>query len=359
MYYFLILISLVFLFSCESQPEKEVIEKKETKVIYKKENVVKTLQERISNVIQKATPSIVTILSKSTEKETPIIFKFNEDIPSIENESLGSGFVIKKNSQFLYIVTNNHVIEKAKTITVRFHNGYKTKSIIAGKDAESDIAVLKVQIDPKIADIKPLEIGDPSKLRVGYFVLSAGSPYNVGLTFTLGIVSALHRNLGISAYENYIQTDAAINPGDSGGPLLDLDCKVVGMNTAIIQAGQGLGFALPIDMVMDIANQLIAYGKVQRGWIGVITEKLSNYQKKKLHLNYGVKVIKVFKDSPAYKAGIKAGDIILSVNGKKIRTSAELKNIVLRGKIGETLNIVVFRHGKKLNFNLKIEKLVD
>jgi len=350
------LLSFFVIISCEN---KEAEKPRKVSIIQKSPDPVKQLQERIYSVIKKVKPSVVTILSKSGGTKTPIIFRFNEEIPPIENESLGSGFVLKKDREYLYIVTNSHVIEKAKLITVRFSNRFKSQAEVVGKDPKSDIALIRVKITKEIKGIKPVKIGNPKKLKVGYFVISGGSPYNLGLTFTLGIVSALNRNLGISAYENYIQTDAAINPGDSGGPLIDLNGEVVGMNTAIIQTGQGLGFAIPINTVIEITDQLFKYGKVKRGWLGVLVQELPEKIKKSLHIKYGVQIIKVFKNSPAYKSGLKPGDIILSIKGKEIRTPSDLKYIVSQLKPEETVKVEFIRGRKKQNIVIKIEELVD
>lgn len=350
--FFTIFLFLLIL-SCQKTEEKTKVVKIETK------DPIEVIQDRIAQIVRETSPSVVTILSKSADSKTPLIFKFNEEIPPFENESLGSGFVIKKDKKYLYIVTNSHVIEKAKIITVKFSNGIKVEAKIAGKDSKSDIAVLKVPMIPKLSKINPLPIGDPSTLKVGYFVISAGSPYNLGLTFTLGIVSALNRNLGISSYENYIQTDAAINPGDSGGPLIDINGKVVGMNTAIIQTGQGLGFAIPINTVIEISKQLIAYGKVKRGWLGVIVQEIPLKVKKKLEIENGVQVIKVQKNSPAENAGIKTGDIIVSLNDQKIYTPSQLKNIILKLSPGNEIKLEIIRGNKRKTLRIKIKELVD
>jgi len=350
---------LIFVFIITACENKESEKPKIIKISQKAPDPVKTLQNKMASAVSKIKPSVVTILSKSGSGKTPIIFRFSDEIPPIENESLGSGFVLKKDDKYLYIVTNSHVIEKAKLITVRFSNNYKTEAKIVGKDAKSDIALLKVEISKEISGINPVKIGDPKKLKIGYFVISGGSPYNLGLSFTMGIVSALNRNLGISAYENYIQTDAAVNPGDSGGPLFNVDGEVVGMNTAIIQTGQGLSFALPINTVVEIADQLLKYGKVKRGWLGILVQELPAVIKKKYNLEYGVQVIKVFKGSPAYTAGIRSGDVVLSIKGKKISTPSELKYIVSRLKPEEKVVVELIRKGKKHKIEVKIKEVVD
>ncbi|NPA58656.1 MAG: trypsin-like serine protease [Aquificae bacterium] len=352
----LLIVPLLFLASCDNKDkEKNRIikpEKKEDRSVYK-------LQEKISSAINSVKPSVVTVLSKASTGKTPIIFRFSDEVPPIENESLGSGFVIRADQDSLYVVTNSHVVEKAKVITVKLSNGEMEKAKVVGKDEKSDIALLKIPKTEKTAYARPVKIGDPKKLKVGYLVISGGSPYNIGLTFTLGIVSALDRNLGISAYERYIQTDAAINPGDSGGPLINIDGEVVGMNTAIIQAGQGLGFAIPIDTVIEIADQLYAYGRVKRGWLGVLVQELSPKVKKKLGISYGVQVIKVFRNSPAYKSGIKAGDIILKIKGKEILSPSDLKYMASRLKPGEIVEVEFIRGKEVKKVQIKVGELVD
>jgi len=354
--FILLFIFPLFFTSCDNKNnEKNTI----IKVRENTPDAVHQIQEKISSAIQSIKPSVVTVLSKAGTGKAPIIFRFSDEVPPIENESLGSGFVIKVEKGYIYIVTNSHVIEKAKVITVKFSSGFTVKADVVGRDSKSDIALLKVPISPEISGVKSLKIGNPKKLKVGYFVISAGSPYNIGLTFTLGIVSALNRNLGISAYERYIQTDAAINPGDSGGPLLNLNGEVVGMNTAIIQAGQGLGFAIPIDTVMEIADQLYKYGKVRRGWLGVLVQDVPFKVKKELGLKYGVQIIKVFRNSPAYKAGLKPGDIILRIKGKEILSPTDLKYIVSRLKPDEEVEIEFLRGKRRFNLKVIVKELTE
>ncbi len=348
-YILLSLISTIFYLSCEYKPE----EKKEPV------NPIYEIQEKFAKVIQESAPSVVTILTHSKTGKTPLIFRFSEEPFPFDSETLGSGFVIKKDSSHLYIVTNSHVVEKSKVITVKFYNGYESKGIIVGQDKQTDIAVVKVKIDENISNIKPLKLGTTKNLKVGYFVISGGSPYNLGHTFTFGIISALNRNLGISPYENYIQTDAAINPGDSGGPLLDINGYVIGMNTAIIQSGQGLGFAIPIDTVRDLSFEIIKYGKVKRGWLGVLVQEIDRKMKDNLKIDYGVLVIKVFKNSPAKKSGIKTGDIILSINGKEISSLQDMRYVISHLKPKEKAEVEILRNKKRMVITVIIEEKLD
>ncbi len=343
--YFAFAVIVLLLFACEKEKEKK-----------KTVSPIESVQQSIAKIVKITTPSIVTIFTYPKEKEkNPQIFKYFEDIPQYENESLGSGFVIKKDEKYMYIATNTHVIEKANNITVKFYNDVEMHAEIVGTDQKTDIAVLKVRINENISDIKPVRFGDENDLKIGYFAIAAGSPYNLGHTFTFGIISALGRNLGISTYENFIQTDAAINPGDSGGPLLNIKGEVIGMNTAIIQTGQGLGFAIPVSTVKSITNELIKYGKVIRGWLGVLVQDVSKKLKKKYKISSGVVVIKVFKNSPAYKSGLKVGDIITHVNNQSIKNSKELKNLIAILKPGEEISASIIRNGEHKTLKIKIE----
>jgi serine protease Do len=344
-------------FSCENlykpKTEKKKEEKKETPAIIE-------IQNRFASIIEKASPSIVTVFTYAEGMDkTPIAYNITDEEPFSESESLGSGFVYKEDNDFLYILTNSHVIEKSKNIVVKFFNGTEKKGKIAGIDTKSDLAVLKVKKDNKIKNIDPLPIGTAKSLRVGYFVIAGGSPYNLGHTFTLGIVSALHRNLGISTYENYIQTDAAINPGDSGGPLLDIYGNVVGVNTAIIQSGQGLGFAIPIDDAISVANELVKYGKVKRGWLGVIVQNITKKIKKRLNIEEGAYIVKVVEDSPAFALGLKKGDIIIEINTVKVKNAQQLKYILSKMKPGEGIVIKIYRKGKVITLSTKLGEMLD
>lgn len=347
---FILILSLFFL-SCE--------EKKSLKP-EKKENPIIEIQNKLASIIEKSAPSIVTIFTYAQEEEkAPIAYNAGDEEPFSENESLGSGFVFKEDNDFLYILTNSHVIEKSEDIVIKFFNNIEKKGILVGNDPKSDLAVVKVKKTESLKNIKPLPLGTTKKLKVGYFVIAGGSPYNLGHTFTLGIVSALHRNLGISMYENYIQTDAAINPGDSGGPLLDINGEVVGVNTAIIQSGQGLGFAIPIDDAISVAKELIEYGRVRRGWLGVIVQDLTGKQREKLHINKGVYVVKVIEDSPAFALGIKKGDIIISINDKIIKNSQTLKYLLSKMKPGDSIVIQIYRKGKVIVLSTKLGEMLD
>ena len=193
-------------------------------------------------------------------------------------------------------------------------------------------------------------------MKVGYFVIAAGSPYSLGHTFTFGIISALGRSLGISTFENFIQTDAAINPGDSGGPLINVNGEVIGMNTAIIQTGQGLGFAIPIDIVKPITEELIKHGRVIRGWLGVLVQDVPDKLKQKYNIKNGVLVIKIFENSPAYKSGVKVGDIILQLDDTTVKNASNLKYLISQLKPGKKVKLKILRKGKLLDIDVNIEE---
>lgn len=339
-FYYFFLIWLILVFSCEEKKEKPK-EKKDIDYIFE-------IQERIASIVEKTNNSIITVIS------LPKHIKIYQSFEDFETNTLGSGFVIEKDNNFLYILTNVHVIE-GKNIKVIFNKDYQKVAKLVGKDDKSDIAVLKVEIDEELKNIKPLKVGSSKKLKVGYFVLSAGSPYNLGHTYTFGIVSALHRNLGFSAYEDYIQTDAPINPGNSGGALLNMNGEVVGMNIAVVQSGEGIGFALPIETVLDIYNLIKKYGKVPRGWLGILVQKLSKKAQKQLGVEEGVVVIKVFKNSPAKKAGIKVGDIILKINSIPITSPQNLAFFIQRLKPNTKLSLEILRNSKPMKIEVIIK----
>jgi len=278
--------------------------------------------------------------------------RFFGDIPEgvFKQKSLGSGFIISKDG---YIFTNNHVVEKADKIKVKLSDGKEYDAKVMGKDAKTDIALIKIK--PK-GSLPVVEFGDSDKLRVGDWVVAIGNPFGLEQTVTAGIVSAKGRVIGSGPYDNFIQTDASINPGNSGGPLFDLKGKVMGINTAIIARGQGIGFAIPINMAKGILSDLKTKGKVIRGWLGVSVQDITENIAKKLKLKdtKGALVNDVFEGDPADKAGVKTGDIILEVNGRKIKDTHELLRIVATLSVGERVEVKVLRDGKKKVFGIVI-----
>ncbi len=278
--------------------------------------------------------------------------RFFGDMPerTFKQKSLGSGFIINKDG---YIFTNNHVVEKADKIRVRLSNGKEYDAGVVGKDAKTDIALIKIK---PAEDLPVVELGDSDKLRVGDWVIAIGNPFGLEQTVTAGIVSAKGRVIGAGPYDNFIQTDASINPGNSGGPLFDLNGKVVGINTAIVAHAQGIGFAIPVNMAKIILPELKEKGKVTRGWLGVTVQDITEDIARSLKLKEakGALVSDVFEGDPADKAGIKAGDIIIEINGKKIKDTHELLRIVASFSVGKKIDIKVLRDGKKKVLNITI-----
>jgi serine protease Do len=265
----------------------------------------------------------------------------------------GSGFIISKDG---YILTNNHVVEDADKITVRLSDEREFKAKVIGTDPQSDVALIK--IDGKNLPVLPL--GDSDKIQVGEWVIAIGNPFELYQTVTVGVVSAKGRNrMGISEYENYIQTDAAINPGNSGGPLLNIHGQAIGINSAIFSRSggyMGIGFAIPINMVKKIEKQLLKSGKVTRGWLGVVIQDLNEDLAKSFDLktSKGVLISQVNPDSPAGKAGLKDGDVVVAIDGKPVEDTASLRNIIAMTAPGTELVLKVIREGKTYSIPVTI-----
>jgi len=273
-----------------------------------------------------------------------------------KQRSLGSGFLLDKDG---YIVTNNHVVEDADQIKVRLSNEAEYDAKIIGRDPKTDLALIK--IDAPAEDLKPLELGDSDTLPVGSWVVAIGSPFGLEQTVTAGIVSAKGRIIGSGPYDDFIQTDASINPGNSGGPLLNLKGEVVGINTAIVASGQGIGFAIPINMADGIIGQLKDSGEVSRGWLGVgiqdLTPELAEYYA--IKVKEGVLVTQTYEGDPADKAGIKEGDVIVAVDGKRIASSRELSRTVAEAGVGNKMSLTVLRDGREKEIDVKLAKRPD
>ena len=279
---------------------------------------------------------------------------FNQRPQSRKEQSLGSGFIISKDG---YIVTNNHVIKDADHIKVILHDKKEYDAEIIGTDPMTDLALIKI----KAKHLTPLKFGSSSLAQVGSWVVAIGSPFGLEQTVTAGIVSAKGRIIGSGPYDDFIQTDASINPGNSGGPLLNLEGEVIGINTAIIKSGQGIGFAIPSDLATGVIDQLTSEQSVSRGWMGVaiqnVTEELAQYYN--IKEQKGVIVAKVYKDDPADKAGIKTGDIIVMINDKNINDSRDLSLTVAKSGVGEKINVKLIRDGKEKTVKVKLGKRPD
>jgi serine protease Do len=278
---------------------------------------------------------------------------FGEDMQKeFKQPSLGSGFIIDKDG---FVVTNNHVIEDADQIKVKLKDEREFDAEIVGRDPNTDIALLKITSGQ---DLPTAKLGDSDELKVGQWVVAIGSPFGLEHTVTAGIVSAKGRVIGSGPYDDFIQTDASINPGNSGGPLLNLNGEVIGINTAIVASGQGIGFAIPVNLAKGIIMALKSEGEVTRGWLGVAIQDLSS----EMAEYYGIKskegvfVADVFEGDPADKAGIKPKDIILEINGQKIKTSRQLTSMIAGVPVGESAKIKILRDGNEKTVKVKIVK---
>lgn len=275
--------------------------------------------------------------------------------PQREVHSLGSGFIISKDG---YIVTNNHVVEGATDIVVKLSNRRELKAKVVGADPRTDIAVLKVDAE----GLPVARIGSSKNLKVGQWVLAIGEPFGLDYTVTHGIISALGRSLPDDTYVPFIQTDVAINPGNSGGPLFNMSGEVVGVNAQIFSnsgGSMGLSFSIPIDIAMNVTNQIIKKGRVTRGFLGVSVQEVSSDLARSFGMNEpkGALVAEVVKNSAAEEAGIKPGDVILSFDGKNIRKSADLPPIVGSSEVGKKLKAKILRNGKNETLYVVLKKL--
>jgi serine protease Do len=321
-----------------------------------------------SDIVNAVSPSVVNIsTTKVVRKETgpffddPFFDFFNPfhdfGAPKKWKErSLGSGVIVSPDG---YIITNNHVVEKADEIKVTLFDKRVFKGRIVGSDPKTDVAIIRIDA----SNLPVLSWGNSDKLQVGEFVLAIGSPYGLSNTVTMGIISAVGRaNVGIADYEDFIQTDAAINPGNSGGPLVNITGELIGINTAIFSRTggyQGIGFAVPSNMVRLVMDQLIQKGKVTRGWIGVTIQELTPElaQQFGLKKSKGALVSDIVKDSPAAKAGINRGDIIVECNGKEVKDVSSLRNLVSQSKAGSNIALKILRSGKELTVQVNVLEL--
>ena len=321
----------------------------------------------LAPMLQRVVPGVVNISTRTRIRaqenpllQDPFFRQFFGNIPNTprerEAQSLGSGVIV--DAKRGYILTNNHVIAKADEISVTLRDGRQFKAKLVGTDPASDIAVIHIKAD----NLTAVPLGDSAQLRVGDFVVAIGNPFGLGQTVTSGIVSALGRTgLGIEGYEDFIQTDASINPGNSGGALVNLHGELVGINTAIVGpsgGNVGIGFAIPVNMARDVMDQLIKYGEVRRGQLGVYIQDLTPQLAKALGVKQqeGAVVTQVAPDSPAAKAGLKTGDVIVKVDGKAVRSAAELRNTVGLMQIGQTVTMDILRDGKPEQIKARIEK---
>lgn len=278
-------------------------------------------------------------------------------MPSIPPASLGSGFVIDAENG--YIVTNNHVVKDADEVRVTFHDDVTVEAEVIGRDEKIDLAVLKIETDHEMVAVP---FGNSDKLRIGNWIIAIGNPFGLGGSVTAGIVSAQQRDIQSGPYDDFIQTDASINRGNSGGPMFNLKGEVIGINTAIFSpsgGSVGIGFAIPSNLAKPVIRQLIEFGRTRRGWLGVRIQSVTDEIADSLGLKEakGALVASTTKDGPAQKAGLEAGDIIVGFNGRKIDEMRDLPRMVAETPIGDKIEIVYWRDGKERKSTVKIGEL--
>lgn len=321
-----------------------------------------------SEIVRAVSPAVVNISTTKVIRRDAIpfsddpffdLFKGFRDFglpKKWKEQSLGSGVIVSSDG---YIITNNHVVEQSEDIRVILYDKRSFKGKIVGSDPKTDIAVVKISADK----LPVVPLGDSDRLQVGEFVLAIGNPFGLSHTVTMGIISAVGRaNVGIADYEDFIQTDAAINPGNSGGPLVNIKGELIGINTAIFSRSggyQGIGFAVPSNMARSVMDQIMKQGKIVRGWLGVTIQDMTPELSQKFGLknSKGALVSDVTKGSPAEKAGIMRGDIILEFNGKSIESVGSLRNIVAQSRIDSQVAIKILRNGKEFKITAVVAEL--
>jgi serine protease Do len=330
----------------------------------------KTIPSSFADLAEKLMPSVVNISTTQTvvTRSNPFPnFQFPPGSPfedmfkefgtpqERQSSALGSGFIIDEKG---IVVTNNHVIEGAEDIVVQVNGEKKFKAKVIGADPLSDIAVLQIETKEKFI---PVKFGDSDKARIGDWVIAIGNPFGLGGTVTSGIISARNRSIGLSRYEDYIQTDASINSGNSGGPLFDMNGDVIGINTAILgrSGNVGIGFSIPSNSAKIVIDQLIEFGETKRGWLGVriqdVTKEIADVEK--LEKPMGALVASVAPNSPSEKGGVKAGDIILEFNGEIIEQMKELPLIVARTEVGKKVKVKIWRNKKEIIKTITLGRL--
>ena len=320
-------------------------------------------QQAFINLVKVATPSVVNISTVSKKRVVSPLFEFSPFFDDFfggrsprgpqfrRDKSLGSGFIINRDG---YIVTNDHVVRDAESIQVKLSNEKVYNAKVVGRDQKTDLAVIR--IDAK-EPLTPAVLGNSDGLQVGQWAIAIGNPFGLDRTVTVGVISATGRSgMGIETYEDFIQTDASINPGNSGGPLLNIHGEVVGINTAIVAAGQGIGFAIPVNMAKNVITQLMQKGKVSRGWLGVSIQPVTGTLAESFGLKKatGALVSDVMAGSPAARGGLKQGDVITRFDGKEIRDSKQLQLIVAETPANKAVGVELIREGKPLTLSVTI-----
>ena len=355
----LIILSLAFFVGCKEQPVIEVVE----------------FPQSFADLVDKVQPAVVNISTTTTVRVPGHPFQHffgqNRNDPfgdffenffgavpdrELKQRSLGTGFIIDKNG---LIITNNHVVERADEIKVKLTDSREFKATVIGRDPKTDLALIK--ISSPFENLPVLLLGDSDQIRVGDWVLAIGNPFGLEHTVTKGIISATGRVIGSGPYDNFLQTDAPINPGNSGGPLINLRGEVVGINTAIVPGGQGLGFAIPSNMAKAIATQLADKGVVTRGWLGVSIQKVTPELADSFghRDSQGALVTDIVPQSPADLAGIKTGDIIINFSGRKIKEAGDLSRFVAETPIQREVVVKIFRAGQEVNLNVRLEEFSE
>ena len=324
-------------------------------------NAVET-QDAFVQVYKNTKDSIVNIRTKKTVTVNTynpleeLLFGRSGGVEKRESGALGSGFVVSEDG---YIVTNNHVVSNADEIFVKFSDGREYKTKLIGTSPEVDIAVLKIEANEKF---KPLEFSDSDKIEIGQWSIAFGNPMGLNDSMTVGVISASGRSsLGIEEIENFIQTDAAINQGNSGGPLIDINGKVIGVNTAILSTSGGsvgLGFAIPSNLASVVKDSIIATGKFEKPYIGVYLNNLDSEKIKALNIKStnGVLIAKVVADGPAARAGIQANDVIVAVNGKAVNSAGAFIGELAAKKVGESVELSVIRNSQTVKIRVTLEE---
>jgi serine protease Do len=323
--------------------------------------------ESFADLADQLLPTVVNISTTQTIEEGPgqeleelfrdFLERRGEDPPQRRRaSSLGSGFIIDADG---YIVTNHHVIEGADEITVRLHDDRTLKAELIGSDKETDLALLKVESDE---DLPAATWGESENARIGDWVVAIGNPFGLGGTVTAGIISAQQRDINAGRYDDFIQTDAAINKGNSGGPMFDLEGRVIGVNTAIFSPSGlsvGIGFAIPSQLARNVISQIKKFGEVRRGWLGVRIQTVNEELAEGLQLDrpHGALVASVTEDGPAARAGIQQGDVILRFDGREVSEMRKLPRMVAETPIGRAVEVVVWRKGREETFDVVLGEL--
>jgi serine protease Do len=326
-----------------------------------------SLEEAFVQVAERVKPAVVNLSTEKRRKFRPFRFpdefrtpfddffdQFFFDMPELKQESLGSGVIIDERG---YILTNYHVIKGANKIKVTLLDGRKFKAEIVGQDPKTDLALIKI----KANGLPTAVLGDSDKVKVGSWAIAIGNPFGFNHTVTIGVISAKGRSLHIAEYENFLQTDASINPGNSGGPLVNIKGEVIGINTAIVSGGEGIGFAIPINMARKIIGDLIEYGKVIRAWLGIYIQDLTPELAEafSISIKEGVLVAEVLKDSPAEAAGILRGDVIVAIDGKRVKKSNELQQEVITKGVGQKVVLDLIRKGEEMKIEAVLGEMPE